>query len=98
MAQSRSSLASYALEEAHIPLPASQAPPTPSEAQEPASDFPSVSLRTKPQMVNYPCRLRPDQVDALNHLKATLRVLPADLIRDFVDMGLRRINKEGLPR
>lgn len=56
-----------------------------------------LTRHTKAKLINYPCRLRADQIAALNHLKNTLGVLPADLIRDFVDLGLRHIKEEGVP-
>jgi hypothetical protein len=99
MAQTRrSSLASYALEEAYVPLPSPASLPDPSEAQEMASELPSLNRRNKTVLVNYPCRLRADQIAALTHLRDTLGVLPAELIRDFVDLGLRKVKAEGVGR
>lgn len=57
-----------------------------------------LTRHAKAKLINYPCRLRADQVAALSKLRSTLGVLPADLIRDFVDLGLRRIKEEGVRR
>jgi hypothetical protein len=63
--------------------------------QESASEIPSLTRRAKAALVNYPCRLRADQIAALNNLKQDRGVLPAELIRDAVDLVLRRIEEEG---
>lgn len=94
MARSRSSLASYGLAESHVPLPSAVvAPVAPAVAE-----LPSLGRQAKVALVNYPCRLRSDQVKALTDLRAALGVLPADLIRDFVDLGLRHIKENGVGR
>ena len=103
MARQKSLLASQGLEDLHAPLPTSsvsQAQPSPTGDLEPSSsaNMPSLTRRVKSKLINYPCRLRADQVQALNHLRDTLGVLPADLIRDFVDLGLRRVKEEGVQR
>lgn len=103
MARQKSLLASQGLEDLHAPLPTSrisQAQPTPTGDLEPSSSayLSSVERRAQPKLVSYPCRLRADQVEALTRLRTTLGVLPADLIRDFVDLGLRRVKEEGVPR
>lgn len=94
MAKSRSSLASYGLAESHVPLPSTSAPP---EAPA-ATELPSLARQPKVALVNYPCRLRSDQVRELKALNSSLGVLPADLIRDFIDLGLRHIKEHGVGR
>lgn len=91
MARTRSSLASYGLAESYVALPSASAPPV-------ASELPSLGRQPKVALVNYPCRLRSDQVQAMKHLQSTLGVLPADLIRDFIDLGLRHVKEHGIAR
>lgn len=100
MARANSLLASKSLENLHAPLPASRIPQVRSapagylEASS-TSDIPSLTRRAKSVLVNYPCRLRAEQIAALNQLKEERGVLPAELIRDAVDLVLRRIEEEG---
>lgn len=94
MAPSRSSLASYTLADAHVPLTPTHAAEVPPAVQEPALDIPSLSRRAKTLLINYPCRLRSDQVDALNRIKAGNGATPAELIRDAVDLLLRHIEEK----
>lgn len=98
MARTTSLLASKSLENLHAPLPASRIPkasPASAGYLEDTStrELPSLTRRAKATLVNYPCRLRADQIAALNTLKTERGVLPAELIRDAVDLVLRRIEE-----
>jgi hypothetical protein len=58
-------------------------------------DMPSFQRRSKVELVNHTIRLRRDQSQALEKLRSTLGIVPAEFIRDAVDIALRQIDKGG---
>lgn len=104
MASSRAPLASHSLEDMHVALISSRnasMPPAQSEPYETASnetnmkDLPSFNKRPKSRLVPFPLRLFLDQIEALEKLKKERDIVPAELIRDAIDVVLQRIKEEG---
>jgi len=102
MAHKPSLLASSGLEDLRVPLIPTRSLSTPPGPPQPAyvasnaatvSDFPSLNRPAKSRLVPYPLRLSMEQIAALDKLKSTLGIVPAELIRDAVDDALLRIAK-----
>lgn len=101
MAFRRSLLAAHGLEEAYISTHSLSTPadgPHPSEVQyniEPVKDLPSLNKPPKSRLAPISVRLTLDQIAALDKLKTERGIVPAELIRDAIDVVLQRIKEEG---
>lgn len=100
MASSRAPLASHSLEDMHVPLISSRnasMPPAQPERDDETTmkDLPSLNKPPKSRLVPYPLRLSMNQIAALDELKKERGIVPAELIRDAIDVVLQRIKEEG---
>jgi hypothetical protein len=93
MANKRAVIDITRLSDIHVPLTSSRDREelvAPTIGPEPAS-YPSLDVAKDDPLVPYPLQLRLSQVLALRRLKAERGIVPAQLVREFIEVGLKSI-------